>query len=102
METPPRPYTRIRTMVSGNYAFPTIPKGTEITGKFGYSTTANQPPQIKAATLLAAQKLFMRKGAPFGIAGPANSPLQLAAFIMQDYDVMMFITPFKRMGIGGI
>jgi len=102
LETPPRPYTRIRTMVSGRYAFPTIPKGTKITGKFGYSTAANQPPQIKAATLLAAQKLFMRKGAPFGIAGGANSPLQLAAFIMMDRDVMDFIEPFRRMGVGAI
>ncbi|MAH46762.1 hypothetical protein CMI37_13115 [Candidatus Pacearchaeota archaeon] len=98
VETPPRPFTRIRTMVSGNYGFPTIPKGTEITGKFGYSTAANQPPQIKAATLLAAQKAFMRRGAPFGLAGGPNARLQLAAFIQQDLDVMMFIEPFKRTG----
>ncbi len=101
-ETPPRPYTRIRTMSAGNYGFPTIPKGIKITGKFGYSTAANQPPQIKAACLLAAQKLFMRRGAPFGIAGGANAPLQLAAFIMSDADIIDLVYPFIRRDAGVI
>lgn len=50
------PYTCInRAMYSGRFSFPAYPDAVQVTGKFGYCTLANVPPQIRELCLDLAQ-----------------------------------------------
>jgi hypothetical protein len=62
-----RPYTRIELSPLGLTCFPLWIKGVKITGKFGYGATA--PAVVVQSCLLQSYRAFLRKGAPFGIAG---------------------------------
>jgi hypothetical protein len=87
-----KPYTWIETTPDGDYVFPSTPKGVQITGKFGYA--ASTPPAIKAACLLATQKLFKRKDAPFGV--EAGGDLGIMTLMKTDPDLQSLLTPFIR------
>lgn len=54
-QSPPRPYTRIRVRPLGRYTFPADPRGTQITGKWGYydvlqTSTATLSGSLNAST----------------------------------------------------
>jgi hypothetical protein len=50
------PYICInRTSYSGRFSFPAYPDAVQVTGKFGYCTLANVPPQIRELTLSLAE-----------------------------------------------
>lgn len=87
-----KPFTWIETTPDGDYTFPTLVKGIKITGKFGYSATT--PPAIKSACLLAVQKLFKRKDAPFGV--EAGGDLGIMTLMKTDPDIQMLLSPFVR------
>ena len=87
-----KPYTWIETTWDGDYVFPPTRRGVQITGKFGYSATT--PPAIKAACLLAVQKLFKRKDAPFGVEGSGD--LGIMTLMKTDPDLQMLLSPFIR------
>jgi hypothetical protein len=65
-----QPYTAIERSVLGNLVFPTVRRGVEVTGTWGYSTTA--PKQIKEACILGSMRLWKRRDAIFGVAGAAD------------------------------
>lgn len=64
------PYTHIEVTPNGDYSFPSVRKGVQIVGKFGYSESA--PHEVREAVLLLATKLFRRKDIPFGVAGSTD------------------------------
>lgn len=59
------PYTMIRA--SGSKLFPSVRRGIEIVGSFGYSATT--PKLIEEACIVQSARLFRRKDAPFGVTG---------------------------------
>ena len=89
-----RPYTQIRVHPTGSYAFPNLPKGIQIVGKFGYFVTATNP-MIHTATLMLVNRLFMRRKSPLGVAG--TSALGTAVMVAKrDPDIMALLAPFTR------
>lgn len=85
------PFFWIMTRAKGVRSFPTLRRGVEITGTWGYGSV---PAPIKQASLLQAVRLFKRKDAPFGIAGsPELGELQV---IGPDRDVRELIAPYRR------
>lgn len=87
-----KPATWIEVTPDGGYTFPTVSKGVKITGKFGYGSTT--PPAIKAACLLAVQKLYKRKDAPFGV--EAGGELGIMTLMKTDPDLDALLGPFRR------
>jgi hypothetical protein len=87
-----KPFTWLEVTPDGDYTCPTIRRGVKITGKFGYA--ASTPPAIKAACLLAVQKLFKRKDAPFGV--EAGGDLGIMTLMKTDPDLQALLTPFIR------
>lgn len=92
------PKTRIQMAPYGTRYFPSVRRGVEITGSWGYSATA--PDAINEACLLMAARLFKRKGAPFGVL--MNPDLGTARIPQIDPDVKLLIRPFVRLELGGV
>ena len=91
-----RPYTRIETSGYGNYSFPVgTKKAVQITGSFGYCTTANLPKPVSEACKLQSIRLFKRKDAPFGViaGGEMQQSMSIPAL---DPDVKMLLNPYVR------
>lgn len=70
-----KPYIKVQRAPLGSYYFPTEYaaleyKGVQITGSFGYSSTA--PAAIKRACLLMGMRVFKRKDMIFGTSGNAS------------------------------
>ena len=86
------PFTWLEVTPDGDYTFPLTRWGVQITGKFGYATTT--PPAIKAACLLAVQKLFKRKDAPFGVEG--TTEMGTMTLMRVDPDLVALLSPFIR------
>lgn len=91
-----RPYTRIETSGYGNYSFPVgTKKAVQITGSFGYCTTANLPKPVAEVCKLQSIRLFKRKDAPFGVI--AGGDMQQSMSIPDlDPDVKMLLSPYVR------
>lgn len=86
-----RPYRQIRVNPEGDYTFPTNRHhAIEIVGSWGY--TNEVPATIKQNMLLAANRVYRRKDAIFGVAGsPALGVQIIQARIQQDSDIMMLL-----------
>lgn len=86
-----KPYRQIRVNPNGNYTFPVnVRYGVEIDGSWGY--TIAPTPAVKQAMLLAANRIFRRKDAIFGVAGtPALGVTVVRARIEQDTDIMYLL-----------
>jgi hypothetical protein len=90
-----RPYMEIQVRSTGNYRFwPGQARSVKVTGTFGFSATAPAP--IREATLLAAEKLFRRKDAIFGVVG---SPVfgTLKQIIKDDPELHMLLDGYRRL-----
>jgi len=93
------PYTWIETTPLSEYTFSTYRRGIKITGRFGYCTLANVPSDIVRACLLAAQRLWKRKDAVFGVAGLADMG-QIQLQIPNDPDVIGLLLPYIQRNRG--
>jgi hypothetical protein len=87
------PYRWIEVTPNGDYQFPTVPKGVEISGKFGWSAA---PGPITEACLLASHRLMARRNSPYGVSGAAAvGNLTLTVEKMKtDPDIMELLSPF--------
>jgi len=93
-----QPYTWIQVAPEGDYTFPKVAKGVEIVGSFGHNATASHPLEIEEACNLLAMRLWKRKDAIFGVAGPQAMGVQLIqAKIEQDRDVLTLLDPYRRL-----
>jgi hypothetical protein len=90
------PYRSLEITPDGDYSFPTIAKGVELKGSFGYSSTT--PPPIEAACLLGASRLYQRKSTPLGVSAAANlGQLQvIVTKLKADPDFMGLVGPYTR------
>jgi hypothetical protein len=64
-----------------------------VTGAFGYSTTPPGP--VARATLIQAVRLWKRRDAPFGVAGPSLFD-QAVLITGVDPDVVELLAPYRR------
>lgn len=87
------PKTRIKTAPLGGYRFPTLPRGVEVVGSWGYSATT--PDAVNEACLLLAARLYKRKDAPLGLA-PGGMDTGAVRITARDHDVKMLLGPFKK------
>lgn len=60
-----RPFERVKVMPYGRYLLPDMPRSVRISGVYGWPAV---PDAITQATMLLANRLRVRKDAPFGIA----------------------------------
>ena len=97
-----KPYTRIEISENGGETFPVkIRKGILVQGTFGYiaSTNANNcPDPIRDAALLVAERIYKRKDAPLGVAGPValgQQPVRIPS-ITVDPDIKALLDPYRR------
>lgn len=93
------PYTRISVPPSGNYTFPTIAKGVQLVGKFGYAATVPSP--VKEACLLQCERIYKRKDAVFGVIGSAEMG-QMMVLPKLDPDVQLLLSGYQRVRVGGV
>lgn len=92
-----QPYTEIRTAPEGDYSFPAgLKKGVKVVGSFGYCTIASLPHDVREACLLQSERVYKRKDAPFGIAGPSELG-QLRLISELDPDVKAMLYPYVRL-----
>ena len=97
-----KPYTQIEISESSGKEFPVaIRRGVLVQGVFGYiaSTNANNcPDPIHDAALLVAERIYKRKDAPLGIAGPValgQQPVRITDLTV-DPDIKALIDPYRR------
>lgn len=99
-ESQARPYTQIHTTPAGTRSFPVgMAKGVKVVGAFGYASST--PRVIHEACLLMAQRIWLRKGTPFGVAG-ANGFGTLTLQMPNDPDIRNMLAPFVRGFVAGV
>lgn len=87
-----KPYTSIR-VISGSFEFPNLDQGIQIEGIWGWPEV---PAQVKQATVLEANRLWRRGGAPFGILGSPELG-QMRAITNIDPDIRALLSPFRML-----
>lgn len=99
-----KPYTQIETSELSGREFPRhIRKGVLVQGVFGYvaGTTAatSCPDPIHDATLLLSERIYKRKDAPLGVAGPlalGQQPVRITS-MSADPDIRDMLSPYRRL-----
>jgi len=90
------PYRWIETTPNGDYRFPTIAKGVELKGSFGFASTTPAP--IEEACILVANRIIKRADTPLGVS--AEFALGQQAVIVKelraDPDIMALIMPYAN------
>lgn len=92
-----KPYTNLAVAPNGNNAFPLTRRGVQLAGVFGWPAV---PAAITEACLLLAVRLFVRKSAPFGIAGSLDGQVQTIPGL--DPDVKQLVWPYRRLDLVGV
>jgi hypothetical protein len=87
------PYTKIVKTPRGNYNFPSYAKGIEIVGDFGWAAV---PAAVRGACLIQAERLWMRREAPFGIAGDSRRLGEIHIVAELDPDVKSLLESYRR------
>jgi hypothetical protein len=88
------PYSRLIVNPTGRYVFPTIRRGVEITGTFGYCATGSHPRAINEACLRMTSRLFERNKAPLGVISSDMVSTRIASV---DVDYTALIRPYRKM-----
>lgn len=98
-----KPYTSIQVSEASGREFPVaIRKGVLVQGVFGYvaSTTAATgcPDPVHDAALLVAERIYKRKDAPLGVAGPlalGAQPVRITSLTV-DPDIKALLDPYRK------
>lgn len=88
------PYTRLELANFGTKVFPLYPRGVKIVGKFGYAATI--PELVARACFIQAFRLWMRKAAPFGVAGGGDMG-QAVVIPTLDPDIVLLLSKVARL-----
>lgn len=86
-----KPYTSIRAT-----DFPLWADGVQVTAQWGWDAV---PSQVEQACLLQALRFFMRRGAPFGVAGSPGQGSELRLLNRLDPDVQLLLDPLRRLWV---
>lgn len=87
------PWTRLYIAAASTVSPSTSTDRLTATADWGWT---NLPPTIKQATLLQASRFFVRRNAPFGVAGSPELGSELRLLAKVDPDVEVMVTPYKR------
>ena len=87
------PYTMIEVAAAGQYAFPTIPKGVEVTASFGWAAVPNA---INQACVMLANRLHKRNSTILGQAGATAVGAITLRIPRIDPDVEMLLKPYRH------
>jgi len=90
------PKTSIRMKPQGAEHFTLREYSVEVTATWGYNATASIPPVVSQATLLQANRLWNRRGSPFGVAG-TNEMGQALVIAKLDPDIELLLNPLRRL-----
>ena len=87
-------WTRLRGL--GTRLFPrhVYRPGVEVTARFGWP--GDVPAAVKQAVLLQASRLFLRRGAPFGVAGSPDMGSEVRLLAKLDPDVEALVRPYRK------
>lgn len=88
-----QPWSRLAAITYGGRRFPTFERAVKVTALWGPTET---PAGIKQATLLQASRLWLRKQAPFGVAGSPDMGSEVRLLAKLDPDVEALVRPFRR------
>lgn len=99
-----KPYTVINTATVSNHTFPVAQKkAVLVQGVFGYVAGTNSvtscPDPIHDATLLVSERIYKRKDAPLGVAGPlalGAQPVRITS-LTADADIKDLLSPYRRL-----
>ena len=86
------PYTWVEVSPNGTYSFPTIAKGTKITGTWGWTAV---PATIKQACLMQVNRMYNRKDAVYGLVG-SDTFGNIQATMGLDADVTQLLNGFRK------
>lgn len=86
-----RPYTKL--LLRPGSTLPLAPDAVRVTARWGW---ADVPETIKQATLLQASRFFVRRDAPFGVAGSPDSGTEMRLLAKVDPDVQVMVSPYVR------
>ena len=90
------PFMSIEITPDGDNSFPTVAKGVEIAGSFGFASTT--PPAIQEACVLAAHRLLKRADTPLGVSAAAALG-QMQVMIRElgsDPDFMLLVSSYIK------
>jgi hypothetical protein len=85
------PKTSLHTAPGGRYSFPLGQDAVKVTGDWGYGSV---PDSVHQFCILYAMRLFLRKDAPFGVAG--GSEIGQSYIPKNDPDARMLLNPHVR------
>lgn len=89
------PYTEINTRAGGTKEFPLSDDAVEVTGSWGYSSTA--PEAITEACILISMRVWSRKDLLFGVSGSAELGTQQAiSTIARDGEILMLLNTIPK------
>ncbi len=95
-----KPYAYIEATPCGDYSFPTVPKGVQVVGRWGWGTAGVPVPSVvKLACLIQSDRTFKRRVATFGVAGSAEMG-QVMVLARLDPDVRGFLEPLRLTSVG--
>lgn len=88
-----RPWTGLARSTAGPRSFPRGELAVEVTATFGWTEI---PAAVHEATLLQASRLFVRRQAPFGVAGSPDIGSEVRLLARLDPDVEALLRPYRR------
>jgi hypothetical protein len=87
-------WTRIQGLGTRSFPRHAYWPGVQVTAKFGWVGAV--PDAVKEATLLQASRLFMRRNAPFGVAGSPDMGSEVRLLAKLDPDVEALVRRYRR------
>jgi hypothetical protein len=88
-----RPWTLLALPYDASYTWADGERDIYVTAKWGWTAV---PPTVIAATLLQAQRFYMRRGSPFGVAGSPDAGSELRLLSKVDPDVGVMLADYVR------
>jgi hypothetical protein len=90
-----QPWTRIFAIGTRRFPMRAHRPTVSVTAKFGWP--GDVPAAVKEANLIQASRLFVRRNAPFGIAGSPELGSEIRLLARLDPDVEALLRPYRRM-----
>lgn len=88
-----KPWERLALPYGSVYTWPDGERTVAVTGLWGWSAV---PPTVKTATLLQAQRFYVRRDSPYGVAGSPDMGNEMRLLSKVDPDVGVMLTDYVR------
>ena len=88
-------YTFLKRTPYAQNVFSVLDNNVKLTGIYGYSADGNTPELVHEACMIQSNRIWMRKGAPFGVVGSAEMG-QIVIPGKLDPDMILMLKPLMR------